>query len=249
MGQESKKGEHMEELEKLLIDCCKELNLSISKLQLEQFFKYKELLLQWNEKINLTAITDEREIILKHFVDSITINANADVKGKHIIDVGTGAGFPGIPVKIMCPCNNMVLVDSLNKRINFIKEVINKLNIKDIECIHSRAEDAGRNIMFREKFDICITRAVANLAVLSEYTLPFVKIGGCLIALKGPQITEEINQAEKAISILGGEIEKIKKVDIPFTNLNHNIIFIKKLRQTNSKYPRKAGKITKNTIK
>lgn len=233
----------------LLSDACHELNINISDVDLNNFIIYKDLLLEWNNKINLTAITEENEIALKHFIDCISVIKYRDFNEKSIIDVGTGAGFPGIPIKIMQNSSNMVLLDSLNKRLNFLNEVINKLNIKNINCIHMRAEEGGRNTDLREKFDFCVSRAVANLAVLSEYCIPYVKVGGEFIAFKGPNADNEILEAEKAINCLGAAIKDKKIINIPFTDIKHTIIFIEKLRQTPSKYPRKAIKIIKNPIK
>lgn len=236
-------------MKNLLKNACDKLNLIINDNQIEDFFKYKKMLLEWNEKINLTAITDEREIILKHFVDCLTVCKYIDFNNKSFIDVGTGAGFPAIPIKIFCKDADVVLLDSLNKRINFLKEVGQNLNLKNISYVHSRAEDLGQNINFREKYDFCISRAVANLSVLSEFDLPFVKLGGYFIALKGPLLDSEILEAKKSINILGGEIEKIETVEIPFTDIIHKLVFIKKLRQTPKQYPRKAGKICKSPIR
>ncbi len=236
-------------MKKLLKDACLELNILINDRQIDDFLKYKDILLEWNDKINLTAITDHREIILKHFVDSITVCKFVDFNGKNFIDVGTGAGFPAIPIKIMCKNSKVTLLDSLNKRINFLKNVVDNLQLENIKYIHSRAEDAGQDVNLREKFDICISRAVANLSILSELDLSFVKLGGYFIALKGPLLDEEILEAKNAINILGGEIEKIENVKIPFTDIEHKLVFIKKIRQTPKQYPRKAGKISKNPIK
>lgn len=228
---------------------CNELNLSITEKQIEDFFIYKNLLLEWNEKINLTTITEDKEIILKHFIDCLTIAKFRNFNEKSVIDVGTGAGFPGLPIKIFFENSNVTLLDSLNKRINFLKDVSNNIGLKNINFIHSRAEDGGQNKLLRENFDFCVSRAVANLSVLAEYDLPFVKVGGEFIALKGPAVDEEISGAKNAIKILGGEITDIKNINLPFSNINHKLVFIQKLRQTPNQYPRKAGKISKNPIK
>ena len=235
-------------MDKLLVDACAQMNIELSAEQTKQFLEYKDLLLEWNEKMNLTAITEDREVILKHFVDSLTLLPYVKMHGKSVIDVGTGAGFPGIPVKIAVPEVKLTLLDSLNKRIKFLEEVCDKLGLKGVDCIHSRAEDGGRNKSLREKFDFCVSRAVANLSVLSEYDLPFVKIGGQLIALKGPSGYEEAEGAKKAIKLLGGEISDIKEVGLPYTDIKHTIIFINKIKQTPTRYPRKAGTITKDPI-
>ena len=236
-------------MKNLLKNACNELNINIDNSQIDSFLKYKDLLLEWNEKINLTAITDDREIILKHFIDCLTVCKFVDFNNKTFIDVGTGAGFPALPIKIFCENSIPTLLDSLNKRINFLKIVGNKLSLHNITYIHSRAEDAGQNINFREKYDFCVSRAVANLSVLAEFDLPFVKVGGYFIALKGPLLDNELVDAKKAIITLGGEIEKIETIKIPFTDIEHRLVFIKKLRQTPKQYPRKAGKISKMPIK
>ena len=233
----------------LLKNACNELNLKIDDNQIDEFLKYKQLLLEWNEKINLTAITDDKEIILKHFVDCLTVCKFIDFNNKTFIDVGTGAGFPALPIKIFCKSSAPTLLDSLNKRINFLKTIGNELNLQNITYIHSRAEDAGQDIAFREKYDFCVSRAVANLSVLAEFDLPFVKVGGYFIALKGPLLDNEIIDANKAITTLGGIIEKVETIKIPFTDIEHKLVFIKKLRQTPKQYPRKAGKVSRNPIK
>lgn len=236
-------------MKNLLKNACNELNLKIDDNQIDEFLKYKQLLLEWNEKINLTAITDDKEIILKHFVDCLTVCKFIDFNNKTFIDVGTGAGFPALPIKIFCKSSAPTLLDSLNKRINFLKTVGNELNLQNITYIHSRAEDAGQDISFREKYDFCVSRAVANLSVLAEFDLPFVKVGGYFIALKGPLLDNEIIDANKAIPTLGGIIEKVETIKIPFTDIEHKLVFIKKLRQTPKQYPRKAGKVSRNPIK
>ncbi|WP_250278152.1 16S rRNA (guanine(527)-N(7))-methyltransferase RsmG [[Clostridium] colinum] len=236
-------------MKNLLKNACNELSLNINDNQIDNFLKYKNILLEWNEKINLTAITDEKEIILKHFVDCLSVCKFVDFNNKTFIDVGTGAGFPALPIKIFCQSSIPTLLDSLNKRINFLKTVGDELNLQNITYIHSRAEDAGQDINFREKYDFCVSRAVANLSVLAEFDLPFVKFGGYFIALKGPLLDSEIVDAKKAIATLGGNIEKIESVKIPFTNIEHKLVFIKKIRQTPKQYPRKAGKVSKNPIK
>lgn len=235
-------------MKKLLIEACRSLKIDIDDKQAEQFLLYKDLLKEWNEKINLTAITEDREIILKHFADCLTILTKRDLSGKAVIDVGTGAGFPGLPLKIAQSGIKLTLLDSLNKRINFLNEVCNKLSLEGVECVHSRAEDGGVNPLYREKFDVCVSRAVANLAVLCEYCLPFVKVGGEFIALKGPDAENELVAAKKAISLLGGEVVGIEEVQVPETDLSHNMVIIKKVSATPKKYPRKAGKISKNPL-
>lgn len=226
---------------------CTELNLTITDNQIEDFFTYKDLLLSWNEKINLTAITNEKEIILKHFIDSISVCRYIDFSGKNVIDIGTGAGFPAIPIKIFCPDFSITLLDALNKRINFLKEVASKINIQNVTFLHKRAEDIDSPL--RESFDICTARAVASLNILLEYAMPFVKLDGMFIAFKGSNVYEEIDDAKNAIKLFGGEICDIKTIKLPFLDINHTLVFIKKLRQTPNKYPRKAGKAIRNPIK
>lgn len=225
----------------------KEISIEFSDIQVEKFYKYMNLLIEWNEKMNLTAITDPKEIIVKHFIDSLTILK--DIKGKNtLVDVGTGAGFPGIPLKIMNEEIKITLLDSLNKRINFLNEVINQLNLKNIETIHSRVEEAGKNKKYRESFDIATARAVANLSTLSEYMLPLVKTGGKSICMKGSEVSEEIQNSKKAISILGGKIENIENFELPKSDMMRNIVIIKKVKSTPNKYPRKPGTPSKEPI-
>lgn len=233
----------------ILVDGARELGITLSEGQVEQLMLYKSLLQEWNEKMNLTAITDDIEVITKHFLDCMTINNAIDMSDeKNVIDIGTGAGFPGLVVKIVFPQTKVTLVDALKKRLTFLEEVISQLGLVGIECVHSRAEDLGKKKEYREAFDICASRAVANLAVLSEYTLPFVKVGGYLIALKGQKLDEELEQGRKAITILGGELEAVVDASVPFTDLNHKIAKIKKVKQTATKYPRKAGEPTKSPL-
>lgn len=230
----------------LLVDGAKQLGIDLSDRQVEQFMRYKELLQEWNEKMNLTAITEDREVMTKHFLDCMTINKALDMNNqKTVIDIGTGAGFPGLVIKIAFPHLDVTLVDALKKRLNFLEVVIEELGLTGIKCVHSRAEDLGKNKAYREGFDICASRAVANLAVLSEYTLPFVKVDGYLIALKGQRLDEELEQGQKAIEILGGKLEEVVHTGVPFTDLNHKIAKIKKVKPTATKYPRKAGEPTK----
>ena len=216
--------------------------------QLEQFFAYMNLLIEWNEKMNLTAIVEPNEIILKHFIDSITILKEIDNNSK-IIDVGTGAGFPGVPLSIMNPTLKITLADSLNKRLIFLQEVVNQLGLKNIEIIHARAEELGKNKKYRENFDAATSRAVANLSTLSEYLIPLVKVGGKIISMKAGGAQEEIEAAKKAIKILGGEIEEIEEFKLPQTEIERTIILIKKEEHTPNKYPRKAGVPSKEPIK
>lgn len=233
-------------MKELLIDGAKQLGITLSETQVEQFMRYKELLQEWNQKMNLTAITEDREVMTKHFLDCMTINKALNMSSqKTVIDIGTGAGFPGLVIKIAFPHLKVTLVDALKKRLTFLETVISELGLTDIECVHSRAEDLGKNKKYREGFDICASRAVANLAVLSEYTLPFVKVDGYLIALKGQKLDEELEQGQKAIQILGGQLEEVVHTGVPFTDLDHKIAKIKKVKPTATKYPRKAGEPTK----
>ena len=217
-----------------------EYNIEINDEQIEKFDLYMKLLLEWNEKINLTAITEKDDIILKHFVDSLTILKYVDESDK-IIDIGTGAGFPGIPIKIMNEEANITLLDSLNKRINFLNIVINELKLDNIVSIHGRAEELARNKAHREKYDVAVSRAVANLSTLTEYMLPFIKVGGKCICMKGANVKEEIDKAKNAIKKLGGQIEIVDNFYLSENDNERNIVIIKKIKETEPKYPRKAG--------
>lgn len=232
--------------ERLLTEYSNKIDIEISKKEIDLLYRYMNLLLDWNNKINLTAITKEEDIILKHFIDSISINEYLKEKNK-IMDIGTGAGFPGIPLKIINPNMEFILVDSLNKRINFLEEVAKELCLEKIQLIHSRVEDLAKNMNYREKADVVASRAVANLRVLVEYMLPFVKKEGICICMKGPNIEEEIEEGKKAIEILGGKIEKIENILLP-GNLERNLIIIKKIKNTPEKYPRKAGMPAKQPL-
>lgn len=234
------------DIKQQLIKGAKVLNVELTDKQADQLMRYKELLVEWNEKMNLTAITEHMEVITKHFLDCLTVQSSIDLaQVKSLVDVGTGAGFPGLVLKIAFPNVHITLIDSLNKRLKFLQHVIDELGLTGIECVHGRAEDLGKNKAYREQFEVCASRAVANLAVLSEYTLPFVKKGGYLIALKGQKLDEELAEGEKAITILGGTIDKLVDVVVPYTDLNHRIAKIKKVKETPKKYPRKAGEPTK----
>ena len=216
----------------------------------EDFDTYYKLLIDWNEKINLTAITDEREAAFKHFIDSVSaLDCGLFKEGAKIIDVGTGAGFPGLPLKIYRSDLEVTLMDSLNKRINFLNEVIDVLGLDGVETVHARAEELGRDKKHREKYDICVSRAVANLASLTELCMPFVKEGGYFISLKGPKAEEEVADAKKAIELLGGEFIEIKNYAIDETDLDHNLVIIKKVRPTEKRFPRNAPKPIKEPLK
>ena len=224
----------------------KQIEIELTKEQIEKYYNYMNLLLEWNEKINLTAIIEPREIILKHFVDSLTI-AKYIKDDEKLIDVGTGAGFPGIPLSIVKENTDIVLLDSLNKRINFLEEIKQNLKLKNITTIHGRAEEFGKNKKEREIYDIATSRAVAPLNILLEYLLPLVKVGGKAICMKGSNI-EEIENAKNALEILGGKIEKIEEITLPNSDIKRNIIIVKKVKNTPSKYPRKPGTPSKEPI-
>ena len=235
------------DFEKKLNGYLKKIDIWLNEEQVDKFYKYMELLIEWNEKMNLTAIIEPDDIILKHFVDSLTIEKYIK-KEAELIDVGTGAGFPGIPLKIYRKDIEIVLLDSLNKRIIFLDEVIKYLELDKIKTIHSRAEDIGMDEGYREKFDIATSRAVANLSTLSEYLIPLVDVGGKIVSMKGPIVEEEVECAKKAISVLGGEIEKTDVFDLPNTDMKRTNIVIKKVKNTPVKYPRKSGIPTKEPI-
>ena len=233
----------------IFIDGCKELGLSLSEGQLKQFIRYYEMLIEKNKVMNLTAITDFEEVIKKHFLDSLLIVQAADLtKVEKMIDVGTGAGFPGIPLKIVFPELSVTLADSLNKRVLFLEECIRELNFRKIDAVHGRAEDLGKNREYREKYDLAVSRAVANLSSLSEYCIPFVKKGGSFIAYKSAEILDEYKAAKKAIHILGGESSEPVHFTLPQTDLTRSFVIIKKVKETPGKYPRKAGLPSKEPL-
>lgn len=234
----------------LLINGIKKLGIEITNRQVEQFLKYYEMLVEKNKVMNLTSIVDLDEVILKHFIDSLLVVKTIDMnKFNTMIDVGTGAGFPGIPLKIMFPNLKVVLLDSLNKRLKFLDSVIDELQLTNISTIHGRAEDIGKDIEYREKFDVCVSRAVANLSTLSEYCIPFISVGGEFISYKSEFSEEEKRGAEKAINLLGGSIKKSVIVELPYSEINRSFIFIDKKNKTPNKYPRKAGVPSKKPIK
>ena len=228
-------------------DFCLYFEEEIDDNKIQKFYDYMNLLVEWNKKINLTAITEEKDIILKHFVDSLTVLKYIK-ENKSIVDVGTGAGFPGIPLAIMNDSLKITLVDSLNKRINFLNEVCSKIKLKNTKAIHSRAEEFGQDNNYRESYDIAISRAVSNLTVLAEYLLPLVKVGGKIICMKGPDIEEELKQAKSAIDILGGKFERCDNFCLPKSDISRNIIIINKIKETPKKYPRKAGMPSKEPL-
>lgn len=225
------------------------MHIELSDGALELLNRYYEMLVDTNKVMNLTAITEYSEVVIKHFADSAAIGCITDMNGNiDVIDVGTGAGFPGIVLKIVYPQLSVVLLDSLNKRVNFLKNVITELGLTDISAIHGRAEDIARNKDYREKFDLCVSRAVANMSSLSEYCLPFVKVGGRFIPYKADGCDEEVKTASKAVNILGGKIRKIESYVIPDTDICRKFVVIDKLRNTSAKYPRKAGLPTKEPL-
>lgn len=223
-----------------------QFGINLTDKQLSQFEIYYDMLIEWNKVMNLTAITEKEDVILKHFADSLLLSKYADFNRKvKLIDVGTGAGFPGIPLKIAFPDINITLMDSLNKRLNFLNEVISELNLQNVETVHARAEDGGRNEKYREQYDFAVSRAVANLAVLSEWCVPFIKPGGYFIAYKSNALPEEMREGKKAIRILGGQIENIFNTTIPETDNQRSFVFVKKISNTDMKYPRKPGSAKK----
>lgn len=246
-----------------LKELVKKQSIVLTDAQLKQFDKYYELLAEWNTFMNLTAITQYDEVLIKHFADSLAIKPAIDAlskkeadicktldleKGIHIVDVGTGAGFPGLPIKIAFEKCFVKLLDSLNKRVQFLNEVITKNELINVEAIHCRAEEAGRDVHMREQYDLGVSRAVSNLATLSEYVLPLVKVGGYFIAYKSGEIEKEVDQSKKAIKILGGQVRHIYKFCLPDTDIERSFVFIKKIYTTPKKYPRKAGIPSKEPI-
>ena len=241
------------DLEKFDLDCFKDsllkLGLTLTEFQLQQFMQYYELLIEWNSFMNLTAITEFQEVCTKHFIDSLSLCKAMDCsKEISIIDVGTGAGFPGIPLKIAFPNLQVTLLDSLGKRVKFLKEVIEKLGLEQIDAIHGRAEDFAKPDMLREQFDVCVSRAVANLSTLSEYCIPYVKVGGFFISYKSEKVTEEMTAAKNAVSLLGGELQEQVAFFLPDSDIYRNLVMIKKIKATPKKYPRKAGLPSKEPL-
>lgn len=227
-----------------------DLGIKVNDKMLDNFNIYREILVDWNQKMNLTGIEDEKEVFIKHFLDSVSSVENGYIKdGISLIDVGTGAGFPGLPLKICLENINLTLLDSLNKRINFLQEVSNNLGLENVEFIHGRAEDFGKLEEYREQYDVATARAVAGLPILMEFCVPFVKVGGYFVCLKGPNANLELEESKSAMEVLG--LEFVEKIDIelPETDLKHNILVFKKVKNTPEKYPRKAGKPAKSPIK
>lgn len=228
----------------------KELDLELNEIQLQQFERYYELLVEWNKVMNLTAITEYEEVYEKHFLDSLAIVKVEDINNvESIIDIGTGAGFPGIPLKIAFPHLKVVLLDSLNKRINFLNTVIEELGLENVETLHGRAEDYAKKAEYREQADLCVSRAVANLSTLSEYCLPYVKVDGKFIPYKSGEITTEADEAKKAVGILGGNVKKILKFHLPDSDITRSFVVIEKKKATPKKYPRKAGLPSREPLK
>lgn len=232
------------DFEKIFLENSDKMQIEVKNI--EKFYKYMQLLLKWNEKINLTTIVEPEQIIVKHFLDSLTIKKYIEDE-KNIIDIGTGAGFPGMPLAIE-KNNNVTLLDSLNKRINFLNDVKEKIGLENVVTVHSRAEDAAKDKKYRECFDYAVSRAVAPMNVLLEYLLPFVKVGGKVICMKGPNVKEEMDNSEKVAKILGGKIEKVEELEIPEIDMKRTVVIVKKIEKTSSKYPRKAGTPSKEPL-
>jgi len=224
------------------------IQIYLTEKQFDQFIKYYEMLVEKNKVMNLTAITEWDEVVLKHFVDSLTVAKYYEIKDQRVVDLGTGAGFPGIPLKIAFPELKIVLVDSLNKRIKFLQEVIDTLKLEKIEAVHGRAEDIGRSPEYREGFDLCVSRAVANLSTLSEYCLPLVKVNGRFISYKAGHMEEELERSKQAIYRLGGKIEGVQPFELPGSDIHRNFIIVKKENKTPKVYPRAAGKPSKEPL-
>lgn len=232
----------------LFIKYLNEKEIVLDDEQINKFEQFKDLLIEWNKKINLTTITDENEILIKHFIDSLIPLKYIDNQAK-VLDMGTGAGFPGIPTKIAKPDINITLVDAVNKKITYLNDVKEKLELKNIELIHSRAEALARDKKYRESFDIVISRALANMSTLSEYLLPFLKVGGKAIYIKGPNIEQELEESKKCIDLMGGKIIKIEKYTLPTIDLEYNLVIIEKIKNTPKEYPRKEGTPSSKPIK
>ena len=233
----------------LLNDSINELGMRLDDHQIDQLIQYYELLIEWNRFMNLTAITEWNDVCTKHFIDSMSLCKALDCSGDlSVIDVGTGAGFPGIPLKIAFPNLRITLLDSLGKRVRFLNEVIGQLGLNDVEAVHGRAEDFAKPGLLREQFDLCVSRAVANLSTLSEYCLPYVKIGGSFISYKSEKISEEMQTAQQAIKLLGGDICDQTEFLLPNSDIYRNLFQVKKVRSTPKKYPRKAGLPSKEPL-
>lgn len=233
----------------ILKNAAEEYGISLSETQLQQFDRYQELLVEWNQKMNLTALTEPKDVAIKHMIDSVSVyDEKWFSEGMSVIDVGTGAGFPGLPLKILCPSLKVTLLDSLNKRVKFLETVVSELGLSDIVCVHARAEEAARQKQYREKFDAVVSRAVARLPILAEYDLPFVRVGGFFAAMKGAKYEEEAQEAKKAVKLLGGGEPVLREIKLPGLEDKRGIIYIRKEKKTPSVYPRKAGTPEKNPI-
>lgn len=233
----------------ILKKAAEEYGISLSETQLQQFDRYQELLVEWNQKMNLTALTEPKDVAIKHMIDSVSVyDEKWFSEGMSVIDVGTGAGFPGLPLKILCPSLKVTLLDSLNKRVKFLETVVSELGLSDIVCVHARAEEAARQKQYREKFDAVVSRAVARLPILAEYDLPFVRVGGFFAAMKGAKYEEEAQEAKKAVKLLGGGDPVLREIKLPGLEDKRGIIYIRKEKKTPSVYPRKAGTPEKNPI-
>ena len=227
----------------------KELDITFSEKQQAQFYRYYELLVEWNKVMNLTGITEYEEVNEKHFIDSLSLVKVLDIsKINTVIDVGTGAGFPGIPLKIAFPHLKVTLLDSLNKRIKYLDTVIDELELNDIHTIHGRAEEYARKEEYREKYDLAVSRAVANLSTLSEYCVPYVKVGGMFVPYKSGEIDEEVKAAQMAIKVLGGKQTEVVKFTLPGSDINRSFVKIQKVKSTGKKFPRRAGLPAKEPI-
>lgn len=238
---------NIEEFKKVFLEEIKKSEIKVKETQLEQFYNYMIGIIDWNTKINVTAITDEKMFIVKHFIDSLTINKYVN-ESKLLIDIGTGAGFPGIPLKIINPNTKITLIDSVNKKLNVIRDLSSKIGLDKLEIIHTRAEELAQRKEYREMYDVATTRAVSNVSTIVEYMLPFVKVNGIAICMKGPNFKEELDNAQKAIEILGGKIESIESLNVG-EEIERNIIIIRKIKNTPKKYPRGQSKPLKEPIR
>ncbi len=226
------------------------LGIELNDTQCMQFLRYYEILIEWNEVMNLTTITDYDDVVTKHFADSLELIKVLDLSKEYkVLDLGTGAGFPGIPLNIVFPNLKITLLDSLNKRVKFLDEVIRQLGLKNIEAIHGRAEDFGKDKLYREQYDLCVSRAVANLATLSEYCLPYVKKQGYFISYKSGKIEEEVQASKKAIALFGGKLDRVENFNLIDTDMERSFVVIEKIEETPKQYPRSAGKPSKEPIK